>query len=545
MNIAKLAVIFCLLLSVAYAKKEEPPKVATNESEITASINEKKSQLKEIDSKIGKSIWLKRYNDFQSYKKLSEEQDGLKSKLARFKRGEGGEDEIVAVQKKLEALKKQLAIYGTSKNSMFGELTKVDEVASPKSIDNPLLIFSAISSIRDLDDKKSLYENRISEIDNIISQLKSKKSLLIDIDTNSSKIKGLDSSEQEELRQSEIQHISSQLQDIKNERDDFETTVSIFAQKSSEVIQRLKFEIQEQLLKLMNIGIIVVGFFILSFLLKLSVKKYINQNHEKSYILNKIIGITTYVLIALTLLLSYMQNVAYLVTILGFASAGIAIAMKDWFMSLLGWFTIVSSGIVKVGDRVKFSNKDSGEVLGDVLDISPLKITLYEDVSLLSYEKHKRAGRIVFIPNNYVFSHIVLNYSHDGLQTVWDSVTIVLTFDSNIEKATQLINEVVIKHTKTFSRLTERQTNKLRTKYSIRAYSVEPRIFTFIEGYGMAISAWFLTHSFSILSIKSTISKDILDTIQAQNDIRLAYPTSTIGFSEIAKKEEQERLKGE
>ena len=37
----------------------------------------------------------------------------------------------------------------------------------------------------------------------------------------------------------------------------------------------------------------------------------------------------------LILLFAYMENVSYLVAIVGFASAGLAIAMKDLFMSVL------------------------------------------------------------------------------------------------------------------------------------------------------------------------------------------------------------------
>ena len=215
--------------------------------------------------------------------------------------------------------------------------------------------------------------------------------------------------------------------------------------------------------------------------------------------------------------------------------------MKDWFMSILGWLTIVSSGIVKVGDRIKIYGPDAADVLGDVLDVSPLKITIYEDVSLLSYEKHKRAGRIIFIPNNFIFTRMIFNYSHSGLQTVWDNITIALTYDSDIDKAEAIMHDIVLKYTKAFARLTDRQTNKLRAKYSIRAYSTEPRIFTFIEGYGIAMSVWFLTDSFKILLTKSKISREIFDAFKNEPSIKIAYPTSSVLLNDISKKIESTR----
>ena len=60
----------------------------------------------------------------------------------------------------------------------------------------------------------------------------------------------------------------------------------------------------------------------------------INCNRSKKT--NKLINFLFIVIVILVLLFSYIQNVSYLVTILGFASAGIAIALKDWFMSIFG-----------------------------------------------------------------------------------------------------------------------------------------------------------------------------------------------------------------
>ena len=542
MKSIKILLILCLLSSLAVAKKESTQKI---EADLNTSVINKTSQLHEIDSKLAKNIWLKRYNDYQSHNKILEEQDNLKSKLSQLKKSDGNEDEILDAQKKLEALKKQLAIYGDTKASLFGELTKVDEISSPKRIDNPLLIFSAVSSIRGFDDKKAQYESRLEEIDSLLEMLKTKKTLLLDIDNNISKIKNGETVDEKNARAEEIQKLLKELTTIKNERDDFETTISIYSQKSSEITQRLKFETKEQLLKLLNIAVVVIALFTISFLIKLGAKKYLQDNHEKSYITKKIIGVITYILVSLTLLLSYIENVSYLVTILGFASAGIAIAMKDWFMSILGWLAIVSTGMIKVGDRIRVNSSDSGDILGDIMDISPLKITLYEDVTMLSYDKHKRSGRIVFIPNNLIFSKLILNYTHNGLLTVWDSITFTITYESDLDRAMEVVKAVVEKQTKTYTRHTDKHMHKLRTNYNIRNYSWEPKIMTFIEPYGISICVWFLTDSYKALSVKSLISKDIFDNIKKEASIQIAYPTSTISFANTARKAEIERLKGE
>jgi len=56
----------------------------------------------------------------------------------------------------------------------------------------------------------------------------------------------------------------------------------------------------------------------------------------------------------------------------------------------------------------------------------------------------------------------------------------------------------------------------------------EPRIFTHIEPYGMKISAWYLTNSYATMTLRSTISIEIIARIQAEESIHLAFPTQSI-----------------
>jgi small-conductance mechanosensitive channel len=215
------------------------------------------------------------------------------------------------------------------------------------------------------------------------------------------------------------------------------------------------------------------------------------------------------------------------VTILGFASAGIAIAMKDWFMSILGWFVIVIGGSVHVGDRVKFV-RDGVQYVGDIVDISPLRMTMQEDITLTSYMYNRRSGRMIFIPNNYIFTDMLANYTHAGLKTVWDGIDFTITYDSNTPKAVAIAKEVVKKYSKGYTDITRKQLNKLRKSYHLKNTNVEPRIYSFIEPYGVKISAWYMTNAYATLTLRSTISFEILEKIAAEPDIQLAYPTQSL-----------------
>jgi small-conductance mechanosensitive channel len=232
-------------------------------------------------------------------------------------------------------------------------------------------------------------------------------------------------------------------------------------------------------------------------------------------------------ILLLTILFTYIENVSYLVTVLGFASAGIAIAMKDLFMSIMGWLVLIMGGSIKIGDRVKFVRGNVAYV-GDIVDISILRMTLQEDITLTTYNINRRAGRFIFVPNNFIFTDMIANYSHSSLKTVWDGIDFVVTFDSDINRTISIVTEVTKKYSKGYTDITRKQLNGLRTEYSLKNTNVEPRIFAYFDTYGIKISSWYLTNSYATLKLRSIISMEIMDMIKADNSISMAYPSQSI-----------------
>ena len=285
-------------------------------------------------------------------------------------------------------------------------------------------------------------------------------------------------------------------------------------------------DIKAQMKKALDIGIFIVVVIGLSFLFKFIIKKTITDN-ERLYTANKFINLVNITLIIMILLFAYIENVTYLVTVLGFASAGIAIAMKDMFMSMLGWTVVVFGGSFHVGDRIKV-RKDGEDVVGDIIDISLLRMTIYEDVTIVTVNSNRRAGRIIFVPNNYIFTDLIANYSHHGMKTVWDGIDVVCSFESNHKKAAHIIKDIARKYSKGYTEIAKKQMSKLRNQYSIKNPNVEPRVFTFIEPYGVKISVWYMANTFATLSLRSTISAEIMEAIASHDDIVIAYPTQTL-----------------
>ena len=467
------------------------------------------------------NIWSKIYSNYHTYQELDKQQKRLQKKITlqekKQTRNKEEEIELETVKSRQKTLSGKLLLLKEYANDPFKKFLTPPSIDSVPNVVNPFAIIGALSFREKLRSDQQEYNNRYESLKNIVTKYKEKETILFDLLVE-------DPDNEEYL--SVLQDTQEQIKTYNPVLEIFNTTESVYTKKIDEIELNLKHEIKREMQKASFIGGIILFLFLLLFAIKYFVRKYMSDN-ERFYTINKALNISFVALLLLILLFGYIENVSYLVTILGFASAGIAIAMKDWFMSLMGWFTIVLGGSVHVGDRVKFQ-RDGIEYIGDIVDISMLRMTLHEDVTLTSYMHNRRAGRIIFIPNNFIFTDMIANYSHAGLKTVWDGIDFMITFDSDLQKAASIAKEVTRKYSKGYTDITRKQLNKLRSKYSIRNTNVEPRILTFIEPYGMKISAWYLTNSFATLTLRSTISAEIIKRIQEEKGITLAFPTQSI-----------------
>lgn len=487
-------------------------------SHIEALLIKKKDINKELSED---NIWSKIYSSYRTYQELQKQKQKLEKHISTLEKNKTPTNEEKTELEKLQSTKKtlvdKLLLLKEYEKDPFKRFLTPPVIGKVPNVENPFAIIGALSYKEKLRSDQKDYDHRYLSLKNIVEKYKDKEKIILNL------IK-IEPDNEEYL--SILADTQDQLKTFNPVLEIFNTTESVYTKKIDEIELDLKHGIKREAQKAMIIGAIILFFLFLLFFSKYLVRKYMSNN-ERFYTINKALNISFFSMLLITLLFAYIENVSYLVTILGFASAGIAIAMKDWFMSLMGWFTLVLGGAIHVGDRVRFV-RDGVEYVGDIVDISMLRMTMHEDITLTTFMVNRRAGRMVFIPNNFIFTDMISNYSHAGLKTVWDGIDFVVTFDSDVHKATIIAKEISKKYSKGYTDITRKQLNKLRSQYGIRNTNVEPRIFTHIEPHGMKISVWYLTNSFATMTLRSTISIEIITRIQAEEGISLAFPTQSI-----------------
>jgi len=487
-------------------------------------INELIMNKKELDEQLlADNIWASAYRNHERYQALNKELEALNEKISFFKNrtylNKKEKVEYESILEEYHITEGKLSQLQEYKDDPFVKMVASPELEKVPEITNPIDVITGISFQKHLKTVKEGYRKKYLSLNDAITKLYEKNMILQELVV---KTRG----KPYKKYVKELEMAENKLADFESSLEILKTSLDAFEQKVSQLNLSIDEEIKKEINKSIVTGSIILFILLFFFFIKYLVKKYMSEN-DLYYGTNKVINFLFILLILIILLVSYLENIEHLITFLSFASAGIAIALKDWFMSIIGWFVILFSGSIHVGDRMKFV-KDGVEYVGDIVDISVLRMTLHEDVTLTTISHNKRSGRIIFIPNNYIFTDMIANYSHSGLKTVWDGIEFMITFDSNIPRAQAIAKEVTRKYSKGYTDMTRKQLNKLRSKYSVRNTAVEPRIFGFFDAYGVKISAWYLTNAYATLTLRSTISMEILAKLQEADDIHLALPSQSL-----------------
>lgn len=507
----KIALFLCVCCSLLFAEKPQ------TKSDLL--ITQLHKELESIDSKLegSENIWLKHYSSLENYNDLTSEISTIQKELETYHTNHTDHASPPrSLMHRLETLQRQQDLLKEYAQHPYGSLLEVKSIEEIPQITNPFLILSGYSFIKQIHGQENALVANQESLDELLELVKEKYRILNQLSEVDKSVDVANS----------IVRIQTMLEELEGAQKILATSMDIYNQEAQSTILRITNQIKAQLFKSLYIAIAVFITILLAFLLKLTLRKYIVDT-QRIYTASKVINFINITIIVLILLFAYMENVSYLVAIVGFASAGLAIAMKDLFMSVLGWFVIVLGGSVHVGDRIRVC-KDGSTYVGDVLDISVLRITLFEDVTLTSYMENRRAGRIIFVPNNYIFTMMLANYTHGGLKAVWDGIDFTITFDSNYKKALKIATDIGRKHARGYTEMVRQQVHRIRDKYSLRNPNLEVRSYCMIEPNGLRISMWYQTNAYATLALRSVISGEIMEQILKEKDIHIAYPTSKV-----------------
>ena len=269
---------------------------------------------------------------------------------------------------------------------------------------------------------------------------------------------------------------------------------------------------------LVSLGIIA-AFWLLRFLIQRMVWRR-TEDPRTRYLWRKSL---TYFAVALCILLIvpvWSRSLQSFATFLGLASAGVAIALKDIVADIAGWLFIITRRPFTLGDRIQI-----GPHAGDVIDIRIFQFTLMEIGNWVDADQS--TGRIIHVPNGKVFTEATANYSK-GFQYIWNEIPVLVTFESDWEKAKRILETIAKRHAEHLSRSAMERVKEASKKYMIYYAVLDPAVYTTVRDSGVLLTVRYLCEPRKRRSSSHAIWEDVLREFDAAPDIEFAYPTKRL-----------------
>lgn len=213
----------------------------------------------------------------------------------------------------------------------------------------------------------------------------------------------------------------------------------------------------------------------------------------------------------------WIEGFESLATYLGLLSAGLAIALRDPLVNLAGWAFIIWRKPFEVGDRVEIGSR-----AGDVIDIRVFQFTLMEIGNWVDADQS--TGRVIHVPNGKVFTETLANYSR-GFHYIWNEIPVLITFESNWQKAKEILLEIASKHVESVSQVAAEKVRQAARKYMIFYKKLTPTVYTSVKDSGVMLTLRYLCEPRRRRRSAEAIWEGILLRFAEHDDIDFAYPT--------------------
>jgi small-conductance mechanosensitive channel len=214
----------------------------------------------------------------------------------------------------------------------------------------------------------------------------------------------------------------------------------------------------------------------------------------------------------------WFQSLTGLATYLGLLSAGLAIALQDLLANFAGWIFILVRTPFRIGDRIEI-----GAHVGDVVDIRPFRFMLLEVGKWVHAEQS--TGRVVHIPNGWVFKQSVANYE-EAFGLIWNEIEVVVTYESDWRAAKSALDKVLTDKVEELTDDDVKLIAKRGEEYHIRVGKLTPVVWVAGADHGVRLTMRYMCRARDRRRSTSEMWSAILDAIDGLDRVDLAYPTT-------------------
>jgi small-conductance mechanosensitive channel len=192
-------------------------------------------------------------------------------------------------------------------------------------------------------------------------------------------------------------------------------------------------------------------------------------------------------------------------TIIGLATAGLTVALKDFIVSFFGWFALMGKNGIRIGDWVEILG-----VGGEVVEIGVLKTVLLE-MGNSGVTGHPTGRRVAFV-NSFAIEGHYFNFSTAG-QWLWDDLQVSLPATGDPYLLAQQIREIVERASEADAGEAAKDWERVTQQYGTRPFSAKPVAELRPTQTGMDLIVRYLTRAPQRYQVKSQLFERIVDLL--------------------------------
>jgi small-conductance mechanosensitive channel len=245
------------------------------------------------------------------------------------------------------------------------------------------------------------------------------------------------------------------------------------------------------------------------------------KNYKLFSIQRLILTTITIILTILTLIIAFIDNLTVFFGSISLLSAALVFALQDLVSCFFAWIYIETSGQYEVNDSILFTS-DTRINYGSVMEIGLFRTKINERLGGETLDREMNTGRILTIPNNYIFKHSLTNLTKNHL-LLYHKFKVIVTYESDYKTANKVLEKVL-----------HEEFDHLMLKpdkfFDISVKDLEacrPKVYHNIDSSGVCFTIWFGCKTGKLRPVIEAYSSAILDTFK-KNNIDLAYDTLRI-----------------
>jgi small-conductance mechanosensitive channel len=258
---------------------------------------------------------------------------------------------------------------------------------------------------------------------------------------------------------------------------------------------------------LLWIVLIVLGVYLAG----LMVDQYLlatRQERTRLHTLRAVIGFALQVVAVLLILLVIFGPPQQLATLLGFAGAGITVAMKDFIVAFFGWFVLMGKNGIRVGDWVEING-----VAGEVIEINLLRTVLLETGNWTD-SGHPTGRKVAFV-NSYAIEGHFFNFTTSG-QWLWDELHMTIPSDQDPYPLLDAIQKTVAKETAANARAAEQEWQSATSHYRVQSVSAAPAVNLQPSVSGLEVHVRYITRAHERSAMRARLNQAIVQLLRGQ-----------------------------